>query len=87
MLVLSRKLNESIMIGENVEVKIIDIKGDQVKVGIIAPRYISVYRKEIYEEIQKENKAAVALNKNAMQSLEGIGIKDLKKKGKTLIDD
>lgn len=83
MLVLTRKLNQSIMIGENVEVKVIDIKGDQVKIGIVAPRSISVYRKEIYEEIQKQNKAATVINHSAVQSLEGI----VKKKGKSLIDD
>jgi len=83
MLVLTRKLNQSIMIGEDVEVKVIDIKGDQVKIGIVAPRHISVYRKEIYEEIQKQNRVAAVINQNAVQSLEGI----IKKKGKSLIDD
>ncbi|RME89574.1 MAG: carbon storage regulator [Candidatus Hydrogenedentota bacterium] len=55
MLVLARKLNESIVIGENVEIVVIEIKGDQVKLGIKAPRDIPVYRGEIFEEIQKEN--------------------------------
>ncbi|MDY6935370.1 MAG: carbon storage regulator CsrA [Spirochaetota bacterium] len=58
MLVLARKLNESIMIGDEVELVVIDIKGDQVKLGIKAPRRIAVHRKEIYEEIQQENIAA-----------------------------
>lgn len=59
MLVLARKLNESIMIGDEIEVVVIDIKGDQVKLGIKAPKNIAVHRKEIYEEIQLENIAAL----------------------------
>lgn len=58
MLVLSRKLNESIVIGDNVEIVVVELKGDQVKLGIKAPRTIPVYRGEIFEEIQKENRAA-----------------------------
>ena len=59
MLVLARRLNESIIIGDDVEVVVIDIKGDQVKLGIKAPKKVTVHRKEIYEEIQQENIAAV----------------------------
>lgn len=59
MLILARKINESIIIGDDVEIVIIDIKGDQVKVGIKAPKSIAVHRKEIYLEIQKENIAAM----------------------------
>ncbi len=59
MLVLARRLNESIMIGDDIEVVVIDIKGDQVKLGIRAPKKISVHRKEIYQEIMNENIAAV----------------------------
>jgi carbon storage regulator len=58
MLVLARKFNESIMIGDEIEVVIIEIKNDQVKLGIKAPRNIAVHRKEIYDEIQSENIAA-----------------------------
>lgn len=60
MLVLGRKLNQSIMIGNEIEVAVIDIKGDQVKLGIRAPKSISVYRKELYIEIQEENKKAIS---------------------------
>jgi len=59
MLVLARRLNESIMIGDDIEVVVIDIKGDQVKLGIKAPRKITVHRKEIYQEIKQENIAAM----------------------------
>lgn len=59
MLVLARKINESIMIGDDIEIVIIDIKGDQVKLGIKAPQSVAVHRKEIYDEIQKENIAAM----------------------------
>ena len=59
MLVLARRLNESIMIGDDIEVVVIDIKGDQVKLGIRAPKRVTVHRKEIYEEIRKENIAAM----------------------------
>ncbi len=55
MLVLARKPNQSIMIGDEIEIKIIEVKGEQVKVGINAPRHIAVHRKEIYEEIKKAN--------------------------------
>ena len=59
MLVLTRKLNEAIQIGENIEVKIVGIEGDQIKLGITAPKEIDVHRKEIYMQIQEENKQAL----------------------------
>lgn len=55
MLVLTRKPNESIMIGDDVEVSVVEVKGDQVKLGITAPRSIKVHRKEIFLAIQSEN--------------------------------
>lgn len=58
MLVLTRKLGESIRIGDNIVVKIVDLDGRHVKLGIEAPKNVSVNREEIYERIQKENKAA-----------------------------
>ena len=54
MLVLSRKKDESIIIGDDVEVIIVDVRGDKVRLGITAPRSISVHRKEIYDAIQQE---------------------------------
>ena len=58
MLSLSRKKNESIVINNDVEITILDIKGDQVKIGITAPKSVPVYRKEVYIQIQEANKAA-----------------------------
>ena len=54
MLVLSRQKDESIIIGDDVEITIVDVRGDKVRLGINAPRSISVHRKEIYEAIQRE---------------------------------
>ncbi len=56
MLVLSRQRDESIMIGDNVEITIVDIRGDKVRLGITAPREIPVHRREIYDAIQREKK-------------------------------
>lgn len=58
MLALTRKKNESIMIGDNIEVIVLGVQGEQVKLGIVAPKDISVHRKEIYQQIQQENVAA-----------------------------
>lgn len=54
MLVLSRQKDESIIIGDDVEITIVDVRGDKVRLGITAPRSISVHRKEVYEAIQRE---------------------------------
>ncbi|WP_078594287.1 carbon storage regulator CsrA [Evansella clarkii] len=69
MLVLTRKLNESIKIGDDVEVKIIGIEGDQVKLGISAPRNIDIHRKEIYLAIQEENNAAASSSLDVLKQL------------------
>jgi carbon storage regulator len=58
MLVLTRKTNQSIMIGDQIEVSVLSISGDKVRLGIQAPRDIPVFRKEVYLEIQQENAAA-----------------------------
>jgi carbon storage regulator len=58
MLVLTRKENESIMIGNDVEVRILDLRDNQVKIGIVAPRNIAVHRLEVYQAIQAENAQA-----------------------------
>ncbi len=58
MLALSRKKDEAIVVNDNIEITIIDIKGDQVKLGISAPKSIPIYRKEVYVQIQNANKEA-----------------------------
>ena len=58
MLVLSRQKDESIMIGDNVEVTIVDVRGDKVRLGITAPKEIPVHRREVYEAIQREKQEA-----------------------------
>ena len=59
MLALSRKKNEAIIINNNIEVTILEVKGDQVKIGITAPKEVPVYRKEVYAQIQNANREAV----------------------------
>ena len=59
MLALARKSNESIMLGNHIEITVLEIKGDQVKLGIKAPKSVPIYRKEIYLQIQEENRQAV----------------------------
>lgn len=79
MLILTRKQGESIRIGDEIEVKIVAVEGDQIKLGITAPRDIDIYRSEIYEAIQKENSQAVSdqLPADVLQTM-----KTLKKKNK-----
>ena len=58
MLVLSRQVDETIMIGDDIEVTVVDIRGDKVRLGITAPKEIAVHRKEVYEAIKRENREA-----------------------------
>ncbi len=67
MLALSRKKNEALVINNNVEITILEIKGEQVKIGITAPKEVPVYRKEVYVQIQNANKEAV--NTDGMEAL------------------
>ena len=60
MLALSRKANESIIIGNDIEITILEIKGDQVKIGITAPKSVPVYREEVYAQIKDANKEAAS---------------------------
>lgn len=62
MLALSRKKNEAIVVNNNVEITILEIKGDQVKLGITAPREVPIYRKEVYVQIQEANKEAMSVD-------------------------
>jgi carbon storage regulator len=70
MLVLTRKLNERIMIGDEIEITVVEIKGDAIKLGINAPKEIKVHRKEIYLAIQNEN---IDASKAAVSRLDAIG--------------
>ena len=68
MLVLSRQRDETIMIGDDVELTIVDIRGDKVRLGINAPSHVSVHRKEIYDAIKRENEQAARLNHRSVVS-------------------
>ncbi len=70
MLALTRKKGESLVINNNIEVTILDIRGDQVKIGIAAPKEVPVYRKEVYQQIQEENKAT--MNVGDVSALSGL---------------
>lgn len=59
MLALTRKKGESLVINNNVEITILEIRGDQIKIGISAPKEVPIYRKEVYDQIQEENKTAL----------------------------
>ena len=76
MLILSRKKDESIVIGDNITISVVDIKGDQVKLGINAPNDVKVFRREVYEAIQEENRAAA----NISSIPENLKFPDFKKK-------
>lgn len=71
MLALSRKENEAIVIGNDIEVTILEVKGDQVKIGINAPKSVPVYRKELYLQIKETNKEAVE-QANVVEALKDI---------------
>ena len=73
MLVLSRRKDETIMIGDEVEITIVDVRGDTVRLGIKAPRSVSVHRKEIYDAIQAENIAAAKGSAPDQSAVGGLG--------------
>ncbi|NCB39417.1 MAG: carbon storage regulator [Erysipelotrichia bacterium] len=80
MLVLTRKINEKIIIGDDIEIVLVDIGKDQVKIGINAPRSVKVHRWEVYEEIQKENREAAKVA--SLDPLKKLPLDILKKFGK-----
>lgn len=69
MLVLTRKRGEAIQIGDDIEVKIISIEGEQIKIGIHAPDSIDIHRQEVYQAIQEQNKEAAQLSVDILQLL------------------
>jgi carbon storage regulator len=68
MLVLTRKINQSIVIGDEIEVVVLEVRGEQVRLGIKAPKMVSVHRKEIYEQIAEENKGAADVDPSDLPS-------------------
>jgi len=69
MLVLSRKKDESIMIGDHIEIKILAVEGEQIKLGIVAPKTVKVHRSEVFEAIQAQNKEALLASSNFLEQL------------------
>ncbi len=72
MLVLSRQRDETIMIGDEIEITVVDIRGDKVRLGINAPTRIAVHRKEIYEAIRKENEQAARVNGTDLAAIAAV---------------
>ena len=71
MLVLSRQRDETIMIGDDIEITVVDIRGDKVRLGINAPPEVSVHRKEVWEAIQRENRAAAMVKPEDIANVAG----------------
>lgn len=69
MLVLSRKKDESIMIGDQIEIKILAVDGEQIKIGIVAPKTVKVHRSEVFEAIQAQNKEALSTSSSFLEQL------------------
>lgn len=76
MLILARKLNEKILIGDSIEISVVEIKGEHVKLGIDAPTNVKVYRQEVYDAIQRENRAAAGADPSRMDGLGDFFSKD-----------
>jgi len=72
MLVLSRQKNEAIMIGDDIEITIVDVRGDRVRLGITAPQSVSVHRKEVYEAIRRENIEASRTKISDLSALDNL---------------
>ncbi len=71
MLILSRKIDQKIQIGENIVLTIIDVKGEQVKIGVEAPNDVKIYRQEVFQAIQSENKAATQFSMDQLGRILG----------------
>jgi carbon storage regulator len=72
MLVLSRQRDQTIMIGDDIEITVVDIRGDKVRLGINAPSEVPVHRKEVYEAIKRENRAAANVKPEDIAKVTGI---------------
>ncbi len=74
MLVLSRQRDQTIMIGDDIEITVVDIRGDKVRLGINAPSEIPVHRKEVYEAIKRENRAAAGVKPEDIANVAGTPV-------------
>ena len=74
MLVLSRQRDQTIMIGDDIEITVVDIRGDKVRLGINAPSEIPVHRKEVYEAIKRENRAAASVKPEDIANVAGTPV-------------
>ena len=72
MLVLSRQRDQTIMIGDDIEITVVDIRGDKVRLGINAPVEVPVHRKEVYEAIKRENRAAANVKPEDIAKVTGV---------------
>ena len=72
MLVLSRQRDETIMIGDDIEITVVDIRGEKVRLGINAPPHVPVHRKKVYEAIKRENQAAAAASGQSTVHVESL---------------
>ncbi|MBI5463828.1 MAG: carbon storage regulator CsrA [Ignavibacteriales bacterium] len=80
MLVLTRKTDETIMIGDQIVIKVLGISDGQVKIGVEAPRSVKIFRAEVYEAIQRQNVAATRVSKQSVQNVAGLLAKQSKRK-------
>ncbi len=72
MLVLTRKPDQSIMVGEDIEITILEVRGEQVRIGIRAPKSVMIHRKEVYEQIEEENRSAIISNPDVLPNLDDL---------------
>lgn len=80
MLVLSRKIKETLVIGDNIKITVLDVEGDQIKLGIEAPREVKVYRQEIFDSIMEANRMAAQAEVDSLAGLAKV-VEKLKKSG------
>ncbi len=80
MLVLTRRLGESINIGDDIKITVVDVNGKQVKIGVLAPKDVSVYREEVYKRIKKENMRAATASTDELRKAARIFKKSRNKK-------
>ena len=73
MLVLTRKPDQSIMVGNDIEITVLEVRGEQVRLGIRAPRTVTVHRKEVFEQIRQENQSASSSSLEGLPDLNSLG--------------